>query len=57
MSSVWVDVSSKDITDNIDYAELENLFAADAHETKKPNIGMALCIMCCKLLLFISKLL
>lgn len=37
-SSVWIDVATKGDMDDIDFAELEKLFAAEEQEAKK-NIG------------------
>ena len=39
-SSVWLDVATKEIVEDIDYTELEKLFSAETQETKTPNIGM-----------------
>ena len=36
---MWIDVATKDIRDDIDYDELEKLFAAETHENKKANVG------------------
>ena len=33
-------MATREITDDIDYSELEKLFSADTQEVKKPNIGM-----------------
>ena len=33
-SSVWIDVATREITDDIDYAELEKLFSAETQEAK-----------------------
>lgn len=38
-SSVWIDVATKGDMDEIDFSELEKLFAAEEQEAKK-NIGM-----------------
>ena len=41
-SSVWIDVATKEITEDIDYSELEKLFSAEGPDVKKPNIGNTL---------------
>ena len=41
-SSVWIDVATKEITEDIDYSELEKLFSAEGQDVKKPNIGNTL---------------
>jgi hypothetical protein len=37
-SSVWLDVAKKEITDDIDFAQLEKLFSAETQDMKKTNI-------------------
>jgi hypothetical protein len=38
-SSVWMDVATKEVAEDIDYAELEKVFSAETQEIKRPNIG------------------
>jgi hypothetical protein len=41
-SSVWMDVATKEVAEDIDYAELEKVFSAETQEIKRPNIGTKL---------------
>jgi hypothetical protein len=46
-SSVWIDVATREITDDIDYAELEKLFSAETQEAKKLNTSMKCSVCTC----------
>ena len=39
---MWVDIATKEVAEDIDYAELEKCFSAETQEVKKSKIGMYL---------------
>ena len=45
---MWIDVATREITDDIDYSELEKLFSAETQEAKKLNTSKIklLCSVC-----------
>lgn len=45
---MWIDVATREMTDDIDYSELEKLFSAETQEAKKPNPRMLhVCVYFC----------
>ena len=45
-------MATQEITEDIDYSELEKLFSADTQEVKKPNVGMNMKILSCYMYMY-----